>query len=85
MDLVANLAFLEPFVCAQLRNKKVRFMCDNLGVVQAIIQQMADSLPVVVLLRYLVVQGLALSAHFTAVHVPGVHNGIADGLYTLCR
>lgn len=34
----------------------------------------------VVLLRHLVVKGLALNAHFMAVHVPGVRNCIADAL-----
>lgn len=88
LGLVRNLAFLElfPIVVAvdiwgeQLRNRKVRFMCDNMGVVQAINRQTANSRPVVGLLRHLVIKGLSLNAHFTAVHVPGVQNNIADSL-----
>ncbi|KAM3920353.1 uncharacterized protein RB166_014754 [Leptodactylus fuscus] len=74
--LVRNLALLElfPIVVAtvlwgdRLRDRRVRFLCDNLGVVQAINSQSANSPPVVRLLRRLVLR---------VVQVPGV--GAAGG------
>lgn len=86
--LCKNLAFLElfPIVVSleiwgeHLRNKRVRFWCDNLGVVQAVNAQTANSPPVVSLLRYFVLKCLMLNSHCTAVHVPGVDNNIADSL-----
>lgn len=88
LGYVTNLALLELFpivVAVELwgdffRNKKIRFMCDNLGVVQAINQQTAGSRPVVSLLRFLVLKGLSLNALLVAKHIPGVCNGIADAL-----
>lgn len=85
---LTNLALLElfPIVVAveiwgqYLANKRIRFMCDNLGVVQAINRQSASSRAVICLLRFLVLKGLSLNALFVAVHVPGVCNGVADSL-----
>ncbi|XP_075715671.1 uncharacterized protein LOC142750558 [Rhinoderma darwinii] len=85
---VRNLALLELFpivVAAELwgdclRDRRVRFVCDNLGVVQAVNAQTANSPPVVRLLRHLVLRGLMLNAHFVAVHIPGVLNSVADSL-----
>lgn len=59
-----------------MKNRKVRFMCDNLGVVQAVNGQSVNSHPVVCLLRQLVLRCLELNMHFSAVHVPSVCNGI---------
>lgn len=86
--LLSNLALLElfPIVLAtevwgeRLRNKRVRFCCDNMGVVQAINSQTASSPPVVRFLRVLVLNGLSLNAHFIAEHIPGVKNSVADSL-----
>ncbi|KAM3921505.1 uncharacterized protein RB166_010897 [Leptodactylus fuscus] len=86
--VVRNLALLElfPIVVAtvlwgdRLRDRRVRFLCDNLGVVQAINSQSANSPPVVRLLRRLVLRGLELNAHFVAVHLPGTRNVIADSI-----
>lgn len=69
-----NLALLElfPIVLAveiwgsAFRNKKVRFHCDNLGVVTAI--------------NNLVLLCLCLNVFVYAVHIPGVSNRIADAL-----
>lgn len=85
---LTNLALLElfPIVLAtevwgeRLRDKKVKFCCDNLGVVQAVNRQTASSPPVIRLLRRLVYNALELNAHFVAEHIPGVHNSIADAL-----
>lgn len=46
----------------RLRNKRVRFLCDNLGVVQTVNSQTANSAPVVSLLRHLVLKCLCLNA-----------------------
>lgn len=83
-----NLALLElfPIVLAveiwgrAFQNKKVRFHCDNLGVVTAINNLSASSLPVVRLLRHLVLLCLRLNAFVYAVHIPGVSKRIADAL-----
>lgn len=63
-----------------LSNQRVRFMCDNLGVVQVVNRQSANYPPVVRLLRHLVLKGLEFNAQFTAIHLPGVCNLIADSL-----
>lgn len=73
--VVALFVWAEP-----LRNKRVRFFSDNLGVVTAVNTQTANSPPVVRLLRHFVLQCLVLNVHFSAVHVPGVLNCIADSL-----
>lgn len=83
-----NLALLElfPILVAmeiwgeRLKGKRVRWLCDNLGVVQAVNRQTANSPPVVLLLRQFVLKCLLLNSHCTAVHVPGVDNNIADAL-----
>lgn len=85
---LSNLALLElfPIVVAtvvwsdRFQNRRVRFRSDNLGVVQAINRQSANSPPVVHLLRRLVLNALSLNAHFVALQVPGVRNSIADAL-----
>ncbi|CAN2388360.1 RNA-mediated [Pristimantis euphronides] len=86
--LVRNLALLElfPIVVAvelwgdRFRNSKVRFHCDNMGVVMAINQVSASSPPVVRLLRHLVLRCMSLNAWVVAIHVPGVSNVVADSL-----
>lgn len=83
-----NLALLElfPIIVAleiwgqRFLNKRICFMCDNMGVVQAVNRQTANSPPVIVLLRRLVLKCLMLNAHVTARHVPGVENCLADSL-----
>ncbi|XP_040294444.1 uncharacterized protein LOC121005739 [Bufo bufo] len=85
---VKNVALLElfPIVLAvtlwgeKFRHKKVRFHCDNLGVVQAINSVTASSPPVICLLQQLVLRCLSLNAWVFAVHVPGSSNCIADAL-----
>lgn len=84
----SNLALLELFPILvsleiwgeRFRNRRVCFWCDNLGVVQAINSQTANSPPVILLLRRLVLRCLQLNAHLTARHVPGVANCLADSL-----
>lgn len=58
------------------------FYCwtDNLGVVQAINNQRCSSPQALRLLRYLVLRCLQFNISFTASHVPGVENGVADAL-----
>lgn len=84
----SNLALLElfPLVVSlvlwgdRFRNKRVRFFCDNLGVVQAVNSQTANSPPVVALLRHFVLSCLVLNVYAVAEHVPGAVNVIADSL-----
>ncbi|KAM4045411.1 LOW QUALITY PROTEIN: uncharacterized protein ACNLHF_009243 [Anomaloglossus baeobatrachus] len=83
--LTRNLALLELFPIVvlwgqELRDRKVRFMCDNLGVVQCVNKLIADSPPVVDLLRHMVLQCLELNLFIWAVHVPGVLNSVAGAL-----
>lgn len=83
-----NLALLElfPLVVSlvlwgeRLRHRRVKFFCDNLGVVQAVNSQTANSPPVVALLRHFVLKCLVLNIHAIAEHVAGVDNGIADSI-----
>lgn len=89
--LLGNLALLElfPIVLAlelwgsEFSNKRVRFHCDNLGVVQAINKLSASSPPVVSFLRRLVLRCLELNCFICAVHLPGVDNTVADALSRL--
>ncbi|KAM3916024.1 uncharacterized protein RB166_015396 [Leptodactylus fuscus] len=89
--LVRNLALLELFpilvsvmVWGEVfRNKRIRFHCDNMGVVQAINGFSASSPPVVRVLQRLVLECLKLNACVLAVHVPGVCNDVADALSRL--
>lgn len=89
--LLGNLVLLELFPIMlmvelwkqEFRNKRVRFHCDNLGVVQAINSISASSPLVVRFLRHLVLQCLCLNCYVCAVHVPGVKNNVADALSRL--
>ncbi|XP_044128316.1 uncharacterized protein LOC122921997 isoform X1 [Bufo gargarizans] len=88
---VSNIALLElfPIVMAvvlwgdRFANRKVRFNCDNLGVVQAINSLSASSPPVVRLLQFLVLQCLSINVWVVARHVAGVTNSVADSLSRL--
>lgn len=86
--LGTNMLLLELFPiivavelwAARLANHSIVFWCDNLGVVQAINNQRGSSLQTLRLLRYLVFRCLQFNVSFTARHVPGVENGVADAL-----
>ncbi|KAM4017449.1 uncharacterized protein ACNLHF_007079 [Anomaloglossus baeobatrachus] len=86
--LMRNVALLEmfPILVAlhlwreHLANKKIRFNCDNMGVVLVINKFSASSPPVIRVLRELVLVCLQINAYVTAAHVPGVQNLIADSL-----
>lgn len=65
---------------SRMANQSVIFWCDNLGVVQAINNQQCSSPHALRLLQYLVVHCLRLNISFTARHVPGAENGVADAL-----
>lgn len=65
----------------RIRNKWVCFLFDNLEIVQAVNRQMTNSPSVVHLLRHLMLRYSLLSAHYTAVHIFGVDNCLANSLY----
>ncbi|KAJ1155724.1 hypothetical protein NDU88_008453 [Pleurodeles waltl] len=83
-----SIAFLEFFsliivVClwgAPLRDSRVLFRVDNLAVMQMVNRQSAREAGVLQLLRVFVLQCLRNNIHFSARHVPGVNNDIADAL-----
>lgn len=89
--LVRNLMLLElfPIVLAvelwgmEFTNRRFRFHCDDLGVVQAINSLSASSLPVVRLLRHLVLICLRLNICVSAVHIHAVENEVAHALSRL--
>lgn len=62
------------------RDRKVSFNCDNMGVVTAINNISASSMPVVHHLLLFVLLCLQLNAFIYAVHISGVSNKIADAL-----
>ncbi|KAM4706799.1 NACHT domain- and WD repeat-containing protein 1 [Discoglossus pictus] len=86
--LTKNLAFLKlfPIVAAvhiwgsAFPDRRVLFHTDNMGVLQAVNNITATSIPVVQLLCHLVLCCLLLNIWLQARHVPGVENGIADAL-----
>ncbi|KAM8945646.1 uncharacterized protein RCH25_048954 [Pelodytes ibericus] len=89
--LTRNLAFLELFPIlvavvlwgSVLRDKKVVFHCDNMGVVMAINNLTASSPPVIRLLRKLVLLCLKYNISCRAEHITGVVNVMADALSRL--
>ncbi|XP_053140582.1 uncharacterized protein LOC128340004 [Hemicordylus capensis] len=86
--ITRDLTFLElfPIVVAvhiwaeSFKDSVVRFWCDNLAVVQIINSQTSKSQRVMGLVRALVLTCLRHNTLFTAQHVPGVQNEVADAL-----
>ena len=84
----ANITLLEYFpilvaVCIwgeQMRNKKVKFSCDNKPVVEIINRQTSKSPEIMVLVRAFTLKCLQLNLVFRAEHISGADNGIADSL-----
>ena len=87
-SLLLSIAFLEfyPLVVAVccwgqlLRNRKVRFHTDNTAVVHIINSQTSKCDRIMHLVRLFVCHCLTHNIVFKEVHVPGVHNVIADSL-----
>ncbi|KAJ1117254.1 hypothetical protein NDU88_005454 [Pleurodeles waltl] len=83
-----SIAFLEFFllivaVCLwgwELSHSRVLFRVDNLAVVQMVNRQSAREAGLLQLLRVFVLHCLRHDIQFSAKHVPGVHNDIADAL-----
>ncbi|KAJ1184490.1 hypothetical protein NDU88_001296 [Pleurodeles waltl] len=83
-----SIAFLEfvPLIVAvclwgaELSHSLVLFRVDNLAVVQTVNRQSAREAGLLQLLRVFVLQCLRNDIQFSAKHVPGVHNDIADAL-----
>ena len=86
--LLCDLTFLElfPIIVAVyiwhnlFTNKRVLFWCDNLSVVRIINRQMSRSERVMQLVRKLVLTCLKFNITFTAKHIAGVDNDVADAL-----
>ncbi|XP_041442566.1 uncharacterized protein LOC121401560 isoform X1 [Xenopus laevis] len=88
LGLTKNLTLLElfPIVVAlelwagDFRDKAIRFISDNMGVVCAVNNLSSDSAPVINLLRQLVLICMRFNISFRAQHIPGVENTLADAL-----
>jgi hypothetical protein len=65
---------------SELVNKKIRFNCDNMAVVQIINKLSSKSEQVMCLVRCLALRCLNLNIIIKANHVPGRFNGICDAL-----
>ena len=86
--LLRDLTFLELFpilvavyIWRELfTNKKVLFWCDNLSVVRIINRQTSRSERVMRLVRRLVLTCLESNISFSAKHIAGVNNDVADAL-----
>ena len=65
------------------KNRSVRFYPDNEAVVNIINKQTSKEHHVMTLLRKLVLTCLTYNVKFTAEHVPGVNNNLADKLSRL--
>ena len=86
--LLRDLTFLElfPIVVAvyiwheHFSNKKVLFWCDNLSVVRIINRQTSRSERVMRLVRMLVLTCLKFNITFSAKHIAGTNNDVADAL-----
>ena len=64
----------------RLKNRKIRFHCDNTAVVSVLNSMTSKSANVLALLRILTIQGLVHNCLIKAVHIPGCKNNIADAL-----
>jgi hypothetical protein len=61
-------------------SKRILFLCDNMGVVLAINKGRSKSPQIMTLLRRLVLVAAEFSFAYSAQHLPGQNNGIADSL-----
>ena len=86
-----NIAFLEfyPIVIAlqifgvQLSNRNIVFHCDNKAIVDVINKQSCKNVELMKLMRYMVLTAMQYNIKFTAMHVPGKDNILADALSRL--
>jgi hypothetical protein len=86
-----NIAFLEfyPIVVAiqifglYMSNRCIKFHCDNNSIVQIINKQTSKDSEIMVLMRKFVLAALQYNVKFTAVHIPGKLNQLADSLSRL--
>ena len=61
-------------------SRRIKFHCDNLGVVEVINSRRSKVPRVMDLVRDLTLCTLGHNFYFQAVHIPGQHNNIADSL-----
>ena len=86
LDLHISVRELYPIVLAlelwakEIQNKHIEFHCDNLAVVYSTNKQTAKDPHLVKLIRRLVIQALRFNIFFSARHIPGLRNVIADKL-----
>ena len=89
--ITENITFLElfPIVVAlyiwgdQLKNKKIKFFCDNMSVVHIINSMTCKSEAVMRLVRCCTLLCLKFNLVVKSSHVPGVNNTICDALSRL--
>ena len=63
-----------------MKNKKIRFHCDNMAVVSVLNTMTSKSVRVLALLRVLTMQCISHNCLFKGEHIPGCKNDIADAL-----
>ena len=88
---IKNIAFLEfyPIVVAlqifgkRITNRQVVFHCDNKAIVEVINKQRCKDKEIMKLMRHLVLTAMQYNIRFTAMHVPGKQNHLADALSRL--
>ena len=86
-----NIAFLEfyPIVVAiqifgiKMANRYVNFHCDNKAIVQVINKQSCKDGEIMKLTRQMVLTAMQYNINFSASHVPGKFNNLADALSRL--
>ena len=61
-------------------SRRIKFHCDNLGVVEVVNSRKSKVLRVMDLVRDLTLCTLRHNFYFQAVHVPGKHNNVTDSL-----
>jgi hypothetical protein len=85
-DLSMTFCELYPIIVSAIlwgkswASKRLLFHCDNIGTVFAINKGRSKSTQVMQLMRRLVLVAAQYSFAYSAIHVPGVENGVADSL-----
>ena len=67
----------------KIRNRNIEFHTDNMALVSIINSTSSSKETIMILVRILVSTMLRFNFTFRAVHIPGVHNDLADALSRL--